>query len=90
VPSLEDACALDDPIGIAAQFGVQLLVGDDHLGNIASRGKNPDSPKATATRTLGSRSIFGHVRPAAPGTMPGANKDDGPAPDYPAMNVYEL
>src|SRR5262245_10319199 len=57
---LEDASALDDPVGIEAEAGVQMIVGDDGVRNVAPRPDDPNSHERTATRTRTWDTILAH------------------------------
>ncbi len=49
VPAFEDAGALDDPVGVEAEAGVQVIVADDHVRHILS---GPDNLHAHQRPTL--------------------------------------
>ena len=53
VASFENAGALDDPVGIEAEPLMQMVVGDDAIGNVAARGEHADAGQTAAARSRG-------------------------------------
>ena len=43
VAPLENSCAFDDPIGVEAEPLVEMIVGDDGVGNIAAGGQDANA-----------------------------------------------
>ena len=62
VTALEDAGALDDPFGIAAEFTMQLLVSDHQLGHIATCGDHLDARESETLGPLNGGALFAHIR----------------------------
>ena len=57
VPALQNARALDNPGGVEAEFLVEVIVGDDGIGNVTAGAKHAHTRQTAATRT-GQRSPF--------------------------------
>ena len=70
VAALEDAGPLDDPVGVEPEPGVQVVVGDDAVGDVLAGADDPDPHQGPAPRS-GGRSFAAHrcatrCRPGAP------------------------
>ena len=50
VAAFEDAGALDDPVGVEAEALVQVVVGDDGVGDVAAGAEDAHARQAAAAR----------------------------------------
>src|SRR5947209_7024867 len=60
VPAFEDAGALDDPVRIVAEAGVQMRVGDDRVGDVTASREHAHAGQAAATRSGRWGAFFAH------------------------------
>ena len=70
VAAFEDAGALDDPVGVEAEAGVEVVVADDHVGDVLAGADDPDAHQGPALRPR--RRSFGTHR-----TTPARNAGPG-------------
>ena len=58
--TFENARAFDDPVGVEAQALVEVIVGDNGVGNVAAGAYNAHAGQAAAARTWQRRSLIAH------------------------------
>ena len=83
VAAFEDAGALDDPVGIEAEALVEMVVGDDGVGNVAAGAEDAHARQAAAARTGQWSAFFAHGIGTAWGEWPAgrpARAGDGAHP----------
>ena len=60
VAAFQDAGALDDPVGVEAEALVQVVVGDDGVGDVAAGAEDADAHQTAAARARQRRAFFAH------------------------------
>ena len=60
VPAFEDAGALDDPVGVEAEALVEMVVGDDGVGDVAAGAEHAHAHQTATARAGQGDSFFAH------------------------------